>query len=144
MAHFTSRLIYKRWTVSFLNHLPNRRNSITNYMKTGWHQRSIQIYTLKRGVMDREILHRIAQEQHGRFLIKSKYYWTSSIEISYICRVWNVSKIKLNKDFTFPTTHDHSKWGVGDENSDWICVGDINRAVSRNENIICTENNWFW
>lgn len=43
-------------------------------MKTGWHQRSIQIYTLKRGVMDREILHRIAQEQHGRFLIKSKYY----------------------------------------------------------------------
>lgn len=47
-----------------------------------------------------------------------------------VLRVWNVSKIKFNETVSFKTTDDHSKWGVSDSNSNWICVGDINRAVS--------------
>lgn len=43
--------------------------------------------------------------------------------------MWNVSKVKINKDVEFTTTDDHSKWGVSDNASHWICVGDINRAV---------------
>lgn len=43
--------------------------------------------------------------------------------------MWNVSKVRFNREVFFPTTDDHSKWGVSDEHSDWICVGDINRAV---------------
>ncbi|XP_055299115.1 deoxyribonuclease-2-alpha [Sitodiplosis mosellana] len=44
-------------------------------------------------------------------------------------RVWNVSKVKFNQSIFFPTTDDHSKWGVSDDKSDWVCVGDINRAA---------------
>lgn len=44
-------------------------------------------------------------------------------------RVWNISKVKIDS-YAFPTTDDHSKWAVGDKDSAWICVGDINRAVS--------------
>lgn len=44
--------------------------------------------------------------------------------------VWNVSRVNLFNRFDFPTTDDHSKWAVSDEESEWICVGDINRAVS--------------
>lgn len=40
-----------------------------------------------------------------------------------------MSQVKFDETITFKTTDDHSKWGVSDENSDWICVGDINRAV---------------
>jgi deoxyribonuclease-2 len=32
--------------------------------------------------------------------------------------------------FTWPETHDHAKWGVTVD-SDWVCVGDINRMVSQ-------------
>lgn len=46
--------------------------------------------------------------------------------------VWNISKVKVNSDIEFETTEDHSKWGVSDLQTNWICVGDINRAVSRN------------
>ncbi|XP_031621229.1 deoxyribonuclease-2-alpha-like [Contarinia nasturtii] len=43
-------------------------------------------------------------------------------------RVWNVSKIKFNQRVLFPSTDDHSKFAVSDDKSNWICVGDINRA----------------
>lgn len=46
-------------------------------------------------------------------------------------RVFNVDKMNLNQAYAFPTTDDHSKWAVSDLSSDWICVGDINRAVSK-------------
>lgn len=49
--------------------------------------------------------------------------------IDWWFRVWNVSKVKFNQRIFFPTTDDHSKWGVSDDKAEWICVGDINRAV---------------
>lgn len=48
-------------------------------------------------------------------------------------RVWNISKVKIGGAYSFPSTDDHSKWGVSDAESDWICVGDINRAVRKTQ-----------
>ncbi|MFN0214218.1 MAG: deoxyribonuclease II family protein [Saprospiraceae bacterium] len=36
----------------------------------------------------------------------------------------------LGIPWTWPETHDHAKWGISVD-SDWICVGDINRMVSQ-------------
>jgi deoxyribonuclease-2 len=36
----------------------------------------------------------------------------------------------LGVPWTWPETHDHAKWGISVD-SDWICVGDINRMVSQ-------------
>ena len=36
----------------------------------------------------------------------------------------------LGIPWTWPETHDHAKWGITVD-SDWICVGDINRMVSQ-------------
>lgn len=36
----------------------------------------------------------------------------------------------LGVPWTWPETHDHAKWGVTAD-SDWVCVGDINRMVSQ-------------
>jgi deoxyribonuclease-2 len=36
----------------------------------------------------------------------------------------------LGVPWTWPETHDHAKWGITVD-SDWICVGDINRMVSQ-------------
>ena len=36
----------------------------------------------------------------------------------------------LGFPWTWPETHDHAKWGIS-EDSDWVCVGDINRMVSQ-------------
>ncbi len=44
--------------------------------------------------------------------------------------VWNISAIKMDSlNFEFNSTEDHSKWAVSVDDL-WICVGDINRAVS--------------
>ncbi len=32
--------------------------------------------------------------------------------------------------FSWPETHDHAKWGITVD-SDWVCVGDINRMISQ-------------
>lgn len=39
--------------------------------------------------------------------------------------------MNLMHAYEFLTTDDHSKWAVSDQSSSWICVGDINRAVSK-------------
>jgi deoxyribonuclease-2 len=36
----------------------------------------------------------------------------------------------LGMPWTWPETHDHAKWGITVD-SDWVCVGDINRMVSQ-------------
>jgi deoxyribonuclease II len=36
----------------------------------------------------------------------------------------------LGVPWTWPETHDHAKWGIAVD-SDWVCVGDINRMVSQ-------------
>jgi deoxyribonuclease-2 len=36
----------------------------------------------------------------------------------------------LGLPWTWPETHDHAKWGITVD-SDWVCVGDINRMVSQ-------------
>lgn len=36
----------------------------------------------------------------------------------------------LGIPWTWPETHDHAKWGITVD-SDWVCVGDINRMVSQ-------------
>jgi deoxyribonuclease-2 len=36
----------------------------------------------------------------------------------------------LGVPWTWPETHDHAKWGITVD-SDWVCVGDINRMVSQ-------------
>ncbi len=36
----------------------------------------------------------------------------------------------LGVPWTWPETHDHAKWGISVD-SDWVCVGDINRMVSQ-------------
>jgi deoxyribonuclease-2 len=36
----------------------------------------------------------------------------------------------LGIPYTWPETHDHAKWGLTVD-SDWVCVGDINRMVSQ-------------
>lgn len=48
-------------------------------------------------------------------------------------RVWNVAQLKADAiGFNFSILDDHSKWAVNAPSSQkpWICVGDINRAVS--------------
>jgi deoxyribonuclease-2 len=36
----------------------------------------------------------------------------------------------LGVPWTWPETHDHAKWGITVD-SDWVCVGDINRMISQ-------------
>lgn len=36
----------------------------------------------------------------------------------------------LGVPYTWPETHDHAKWGITVD-SDWVCVGDINRMISQ-------------
>jgi deoxyribonuclease II len=36
----------------------------------------------------------------------------------------------LGVPWTWPETHDHAKWGISVD-SDWVCVGDINRMISQ-------------
>lgn len=54
--------------------------------------------------------------------------------ISLYFRVMNVKSINFAEaNVVFKTSRDHSKWAVSNSansNRNWVCVGDINRAVS--------------
>ena len=50
-----------------------------------------------------------------------------------IHKTFDVKYIDLSQlgiPWTWPETHDHAKWGITVD-SDWVCVGDINRMVSQ-------------
>ncbi len=52
----------------------------------------------------------------------------------------------LGMPWSWPETHDHAKWGVT-KDSDWVCVGDINRMVSqrmRGGGTIAFQDNKLW
>jgi deoxyribonuclease-2 len=52
----------------------------------------------------------------------------------------------LGVPYTWPETHDHAKWGITVD-SDWVCVGDINRMVSqekRGGGTIAFRNQKLW
>lgn len=51
-----------------------------------------------------------------------------------------MSKIKFNKTIHFKSTSDHSKWAVSDKDSEWVCVGDINRGVCTLWHLIQVQN----
>lgn len=87
--------------------------------------------------MDRAFYHQIVRERISEWwkLISISKLILLTIAIIFIIfgstySVWNVSQVKINDNIEFPTTDDHSKWGVGDSTQNWICVGDINRAVN--------------
>lgn len=52
----------------------------------------------------------------------------------------------LGAHWAWPETHDHAKWGITKE-SNWICVGDINRMISqrkRGGGTIAFQNQKLW
>src|SRR5260370_30059536 len=52
----------------------------------------------------------------------------------------------LGAHWVWPETHDHAKWGITTD-SDWICVGDINRMISqekRGGGTIAFQNQTLW
>jgi deoxyribonuclease-2 len=52
----------------------------------------------------------------------------------------------LGAHWAWPETHDHAKWGIT-KNTDWICVGDINRMISqrkRGGGTIAFQNKILW
>lgn len=53
---------------------------------------------------------------------------------------------RLGFPYAWPETHDHAKWGISVD-SDWVCVGDINRMVSqrkRGGGTIAFQDNILW
>lgn len=53
---------------------------------------------------------------------------------------------QLGLPWAWPETHDHAKWGITVD-SDWVCVGDINRMVSqekRGGGIIAFQDRKLW
>lgn len=57
-------------------------------------------------------------------------------------KVYNIKEILVTDlKYPFSTTHDHSKWAVGE--TEWICIGDINRQDSqkgRGGGTVCQNN----
>lgn len=52
----------------------------------------------------------------------------------------------LGAHWAWPETHDHAKWGITTD-SDWVCVGDINRMISqrkRGGGTIAFQNKTLW
>jgi deoxyribonuclease-2 len=49
-----------------------------------------------------------------------------TFDVKYI----DLSPLNIDASWAWPETHDHAKWGISTD-TDWICVGDINRMVSQ-------------
>jgi deoxyribonuclease-2 len=52
----------------------------------------------------------------------------------------------LGAHWAWPESHDHAKWGITTD-SDWVCVGDINRMISqrkRGGGTIAFQNRTLW
>lgn len=66
-----------------------------------------------------------------------------------IHKTFDVKYIDLSRlgfPYAWPETHDHAKWGISVD-SDWVCVGDINRMVSqrkRGGGTIAFQDNILW
>lgn len=72
-----------------------------------------------------------------------------TLDADGIHKTFDVKYIDLSSlgvPFAWPETHDHAKWGLTVD-SDWICVGDINRMVSqeaRGGGTIAFQNETLW
>lgn len=65
-----------------------------------------------------------------------------TFDVKYI----DLSPLNIGVPWAWPETHDHAKWGITTD-SDWVCVGDINRMVSqqkRGGGTIALQNNTLW
>lgn len=65
-----------------------------------------------------------------------------TFDVKYI----DLSQLNIGVPWAWPETHDHAKWGITTD-SDWICVGDINRMISqekRGGGTIAFQNNVLW
>lgn len=65
-----------------------------------------------------------------------------TFDVKYI----DLSGLNIGVPWAWPETHDHAKWGITTD-SDWVCVGDINRMVSqqkRGGGTIALQNNTLW
>jgi deoxyribonuclease II len=66
-----------------------------------------------------------------------------------IHKTFDVKYINLSSmgaHWAWPETHDHAKWGISVQ-SDWVCVGDINRMISqrkRGGGTIALQNKTLW
>jgi deoxyribonuclease II len=52
----------------------------------------------------------------------------------------------LGAHWAWPETHDHAKWGITTD-SDWVCVGDMNRMISQRQRgggTIAFQNRTLW
>jgi len=65
-----------------------------------------------------------------------------TFDVKYI----DLSALGIGVPWAWPETHDHAKWGITID-SDWVCVGDINRMISqqkRGGGTIAFQNNVLW
>ncbi len=65
-----------------------------------------------------------------------------TFDVKYI----DLSGLNIGVPWAWPETHDHAKWGISTD-SDWVCVGDINRMISqekRGGGAIAFQNNVLW
>jgi deoxyribonuclease-2 len=69
---------------------------------------------------------------------------TDGIHKTFDIKFINLGPLGIH--WAWPETHDHAKWGIT-KDSDWVCVGDINRMISqrkRGGGTIAFQNQRLW
>jgi deoxyribonuclease II len=69
---------------------------------------------------------------------------TDGIHKTFDVKYINLSS--MGAHWAWPETHDHAKWGISVQ-SDWVCIGDINRMISqrkRGGGTIALQNKTLW